>query len=70
MKIVELITGFTVPLTNEEADLLIKFHKDQDSLSRRSLNEREIQLANNMVIKDVLYRKNQDGHITYHKKTI
>ena len=70
MKIVELLTGITVSLTNEEADLLIKFHEDQDSIFRKNLNEREVQVANNMVIKDVLYRKNQDGRITYHKKTL
>lgn len=57
-----------MPITNEESDLLSKFHEG-DSVSRRDLNERQIEVANHLVNKDVLYRKNQDGRITYHKKT-
>lgn len=68
MRIVELVTGITVPLTNEEADLLLKIHGDSTELPRRDLNEREVIVANSMVNKDVLYRKNQHGRITYHKK--
>jgi hypothetical protein len=68
MKVVEVIPGLSMPLTNEESDLLSKFHEG-NSVSRKELNERQIVIANNLVNKDVLYRKNQDGHVTYFKKT-
>ena len=67
MKIIELTQGLDIVLTNEESELLDRL--DEGSIARRDLNEREVVVANNMVIKDVLYRKNQDGRITYYKKT-
>jgi hypothetical protein len=57
-----------MPITNEESDLLSKFHEG-NSVSRKDLNERQIEVANHLVNRDVLYRKNQDGRITYYKKT-
>ena len=72
MKIVKIkghLRTVEMPITNEEYDLLNKF-KSRDSVSRRDLNEREVHVANMLVIKDVLHRKNQDGNITYQKKTL
>lgn len=71
MKIVEL-TGhlnqtIQLPITNEEYDLLNKFSGDS-VVARKDLSEREVQVANQLVNKDVLYRKNQDGSVTYKKK--
>ena len=68
MKIVELVNDVRIPISNEEHDLMLMF-RNQDQLNRMDLNERQVQIANNLVIKDVLYRKNQDGKITYYKKT-
>ena len=68
MKIVELVNDVKIPITNEEHDLMLLF-RNQDQVNRRDLNERQVQIANNLVVKDVLYRKNQDGKITYYKKT-
>lgn len=68
MKIVELVNNVRLPISNEEHDLMLLF-RNQDTLDRKDLNERQIQIANNLVVKDVLYRKNQDGKITYFKKT-
>ena len=68
MKIVEVTRGLLLPVTNEETDLLSKFHEG-NSVSRKDLNERQIEVANHLVNRDVLYRKNQDGRITYYKKT-
>ena len=68
MKIIEVIPGLSMPITNEEADLLSKFHEGA-SVSRKDLTERQVVVANNLVNRDVLYRKNQDGRITYYKKT-
>ena len=62
------MAGLHMPITNEESDLLSKFHEG-NSVSRKDLNERQIEVANHLVNRDVLYRKNQDGRITYYKKT-
>lgn len=67
MKIVELINRISVPITNEEADVLGRFH-EQDIVERSELSERECVVANQLVNKDILLRKNQDGKITYKKK--
>lgn len=65
MKIVELLNTLQLPITNEEADLLEKFSEGE--VHRQDLNERDIVIANSLVNKDVLYRKNENGRITYHK---
>lgn len=67
MKIVELINKVHVPITNEESDFLGKFHENKQVL-KKDLHEREIVVANHLVNKDVLYRKNEDGQIVYRKK--
>jgi len=67
MKIIELVNDLRVVITNEESDVLGKFHSREEVL-RKDLNEREIQLANQLVNKDILYRQNQNGRITYRKK--
>jgi hypothetical protein len=67
MKIVELLNRVRVPITNEEADVLGKF-SEQEIIKRADLNERENYIANQLVNKDVLLRKNQNGQITYTKK--
>lgn len=67
MKIVEIADGkLQLPITNEEAEVLEKFKTDP--IERRELTEREIYIANQLVNKDVLLRKNQDGKISYSKK--
>ena len=68
MKIIELVNDLTVPITNEEYDVLNLFH-NQNELHKQDLNERQIQVANSLVNNDVLYRQNQNGRITYRKKT-
>jgi hypothetical protein len=67
MKIIELVNDLLVAITNEELDVLNKFYS-REELLRQDLNEREIQLANQLVNKDILYRQNQNGRITYRKK--
>jgi hypothetical protein len=68
MKIVELLAGkIQLPITNEEAEVLGKF-SDVGQISRRDLNEREVYIANQLVNKDVLTRKNNNGQISYTKK--
>jgi hypothetical protein len=67
MKIVELSTKLQLPLSNEEADLLNQFEEGVGIL-KSELNERQQHIANQLVNKDVLLRRNQDGKITYKKK--
>jgi hypothetical protein len=67
MKIVELVNNIKLPVSNEEHDLIMMF-RNKNQLDRKELNERQVQIANNLVNKDVLYRTNQDGKITYFKK--
>ena len=67
MKIVEIADGLLqLPITNEEAEVLEKI--STKPVLRRELSEREIYIANQLVNKDVLLRKNQDGKISYSKK--
>ena len=67
MKIVELLNKINVPITNEEAEVLGMFEDDQ-VVQRQDLSPREVMLANQLVNKDILYRKNETGRTTYKKK--
>lgn len=67
MKIVELVNNISVPITNEEAEVLGMF-EDEQVIQRQDLSPREVILANQLVNKDILYRKNETGRITYKKK--
>jgi hypothetical protein len=67
MKIVELVNKINIPITNEEAEVLDMF-EDEQVIPRQDLSPREVILANQLVNKDILYRKNETGSITYKKK--
>jgi len=66
MKIVELFNNVILPITNEEADVLHQI--GDEPVPKNKFNERQQQVANQLVNKDVLLRKNQDGQISYSKK--
>ena len=73
MKIVKIqghLRTLEMPITNEEYDLLLKFKNRDVVMSRKDLSEREVHVANLLVIKDVLNRKNQDGNIIYKRKAL
>jgi len=67
MRIVEISNKLQLPITNEEAALLDKFDSGE-VVMKSDLNERQQLVANQLVVKDVLLRKNQDGKIIYKKK--
>ena len=67
MKIVELINNIQLPITNEEAEVLDRFVGDTP-IAKSHLNEREQVLANQLTVKDVLLRTNEDGKIYYKKR--
>ena len=66
MRIVDLI-GWQMPITNEESELLDRF-KDSAVIEHKTLNQREQLLASQLVNRDVLLRKNQNGQILYKTK--
>jgi len=66
MKIIELTNKLLMPLTNEESELLAKF--GAESIAKHQLEEREQLLANQLTVKDVLLRTNEDGKIYYKKR--
>jgi hypothetical protein len=68
MKVVEFIGGLQLAITNEEADVLAKFQDTATVLAKSALTEREQVLANQLVNKGVLIRKNNDGAIQYRKQ--
>ena len=68
MKIIELTTKILMPITNEESQLLDRFI-DGNVLSKNQLNEREQLLANQLTVRDVLLRTNENGKIYYRKRS-
>lgn len=67
MKIVELVNKVRIPITNEEADVLGLF-ENESAIEKQDLSPRQLTLANQLVNKDLLYRRNETGRITYQKK--
>lgn len=67
MKIVELINSITIPITNEESDLLLKLV--DEPVSKLDLDPREKELASSLVNKGLLIRKNIDGEIKYFNRS-
>lgn len=65
MKIVELTNNLNIALTNEEADFLLKFHKDNIQKFKSDLSERQILIANQLVNKNVLQRTKDQGRVVY-----
>jgi hypothetical protein len=68
MKIVELTNNILLPITNEEHELLVHFDSDIP-IAKSQLDERQQLLANQLTVKDVLLRTNEDGKIYYKKRT-
>lgn len=68
MKIVELINRIPVAINNEQADMLGRFETESKIL-KHTLNEREIEIANQLTAQGIVTRRNENGKITYTKKT-
>ena len=67
MRIVELLNNISLPITNEEAEVLDMLN-DRKELRKSELDERQQIMANQLVNKDVLYRINENGRISYKKR--
>jgi hypothetical protein len=68
MRIVELLNNITLPITNEEAEVLDMFTEDHHAIRKSKLDPRHVEMANRLVNKDVLYRINENGQIIYKKR--
>jgi hypothetical protein len=64
MRIIELLNNVTLPITNEEAEVLDML-QDSKQLFRSDLDPRQQRLANSLVNKNVLLRIQENGRITY-----
>lgn len=69
MKIVELTNNLNIVLTNEEAEFLLHFNKQDNSKYKSDLSERQILIANQLVNKNVLQRTKNEGRIVYKRST-
>jgi hypothetical protein len=67
VRIVELLNKITLPINNEEADLLREFD-DGSEIHKADLDPRQQHIANQLVNKEVLRRIRENGRITYRKK--
>lgn len=69
MKIVELIKPkLSVYVNNEEADLLKLFDSDNPKWLKRDFDDRQLQVANQLVQKDLLKRTKEDGRIVFKRR--
>lgn len=66
MKIIEILNGLKMPVSNEESELLKKFDEGIE-IPKAALDEREQYIANQLVNKDALQRRNINGKIVYKK---
>ena len=64
MRFAEFKPGISVFITNEEQDLFRKIYGN-GKVSKRDLDERECNLANQLVIKNMLVRKRVNDSIIY-----
>ncbi len=65
MKIIELTNGVNIALNNEETDFLLNFNKKDSFKFKSDLTERQILIANQLVNKNVLQRKKEQGRVVY-----
>lgn len=65
MKFVEITGGLVVPISNEEMLVMERVKSNPTPLRRNELNERQNELARQLVFRGVLDRAKIDGHICY-----
>ena len=65
MKFVDLSSGIRTIVSNEENLLIQKIREHNNCIQKKSLNERERQVAKELCHKNVLTRTKNDGNIFY-----
>lgn len=68
MRFLEFSKGPSTFITNEEQDLLRQIF-NKGVVYKKKLSEREAELANRLVNKDLLLRKRIDDQITYQRSS-
>jgi len=68
VKIIELTSKISVPISNEEQDLLLQFDEETPVLPKNKMTDRQQLLANQLVNKNILIRQNENGKINYKKR--
>jgi hypothetical protein len=68
VKIVELTQNINVAITNEEADMLSQFDEETPVMAKGDMDDRQQHMANQLVNKNLLTRKNENGRIIYKKR--
>lgn len=68
MKIVELTQNINVAITNEEADMLSQFDEETPVMAKGDMDDRQQHISNQLVNKNLLTRKNENGRIIYKKR--
>lgn len=69
MKIVELTQNINVVITNEEADMLSQFDEETPVMAKGDMDDRQQHISNQLVNKNLLTRKNENGRIIYKRRT-
>lgn len=64
MRFIELFSGLQVPINNEEGLLLRKIH-EETSISKKSLNEREQEVARLLTSRGLLKRFKLDNELHF-----
>jgi len=67
MRFREFIPGIIMALNNEEVEFLTKFD-EYPQLKKNDLSERDQYLAGQLVNKDLVIRKNQNGSINFFRR--
>lgn len=67
MKIVELLNKIRIPINNEESDVLGHFDENV-KVAKEDLTPRQKLIVDQLVNKDILLRRNEDGKIYYRKR--
>lgn len=69
MKIIEVTKQLSIAITNEELEVLNLFDEHTPVMAKRDLNERQKQIANQLVTKNILSRKKDDqGRINFKRR--
>jgi hypothetical protein len=68
MKFSEFRPGIQTYITNEEQDLFRKI-RNEGKVSKRSLTEREQEIANKLVVRNLLVRKRVNDSIIFKPQT-
>ena len=68
MKIVELTQNINVAITNEEADMLSQFDEETPVMAKGDMDDRQQHISNQLVNKNLLTRKNENGRIIYKRR--